>query len=49
MATEPVPPVPAPVPQLPERPCRPPQPVHGVDWFRRMPTGGGTVYVRPTD
>jgi hypothetical protein len=46
MATDPVQSVPA--PQLPERPDLP-QPVQGVDWFRRMPTGGGTVYVRPVD
>ncbi|WP_439663672.1 hypothetical protein ACSHWB_20845 [Lentzea sp. HUAS TT2] len=46
MATDPVQPVPA--PQLPERPGLP-QPVKSVDWFRRMPTGGGTVYVRSVD
>lgn len=44
MATEPVPPVPA-APQLPE----PARPVLPVDWFVRMPTGGGTVYTRPVD
>jgi hypothetical protein len=38
MAAEPVPPVPVPQPS---------QPVLPVDWFLRMPTGGGTVYVRP--
>ncbi|WP_278185805.1 hypothetical protein [Lentzea alba] len=43
MAADPVQPVPAP------QPPEPPQPVVPVDWFRRMPTGGGTVYLRPTD
>lgn len=41
MATEPVPPV----PQLPE----PANPVLPVDWFLRMPNGGGTVYSRTAD
>ncbi|WP_177221547.1 hypothetical protein [Lentzea xinjiangensis] len=42
---EPAPPepVPFPVPDVPG------QPVTEVDWFRRVPTGGGTVYARPTD
>jgi hypothetical protein len=40
MAAEPVPPVRS--PQHPE----PSQPVLPIDWFVRMPTGGGTVYVR---
>lgn len=43
MDADPVQPVPA--PQLPE----PPQPVLPVDFFRRMPNGGATVYVRPLD
>lgn len=30
-----------------ERSCWPAQPVSSVDWFRRMPNGGGTVYRRP--
>lgn len=25
------------------------QPVTPVDWFRRSPNGGGTVYVRPVE
>lgn len=25
------------------------QPVTPVDWFRRMPNGGGTVYLRPAE
>ncbi|GAB2858454.1 hypothetical protein JOD27_004682 [Lentzea nigeriaca] len=25
------------------------QPVNSVDWFRRMPTGGGTVFLRPAE
>ncbi|SDP23453.1 hypothetical protein SAMN05421507_106119 [Lentzea jiangxiensis] len=25
------------------------QPVSSVDWFRRMPTGGGTVFLRPAE
>ncbi|WP_330270638.1 hypothetical protein OG205_25775 [Lentzea sp. NBC_00516] len=49
MATDPLKPVPVPVPQDPERSCWPLKPVRGVDWFLRMPTGGGTVYVRPAD
>jgi hypothetical protein len=49
MATDPLKPVPTPVPQVPERSCWPLKPVRGVDWFLRMPTGGGTVYVRPAD
>lgn len=43
MTADPVQPVPA--PQLPG----PPRPVLPVDFFRRMPTGGGTVYVRHAD
>jgi hypothetical protein len=43
MAADPAQPVPA--PHLPE----PPQPVLPVDFFRRMPTGGGTVYLRSAD
>ncbi|WP_143116395.1 hypothetical protein [Lentzea xinjiangensis] len=27
----------------------PGQPVSSVDWFRRMPTGGGTVFLRPAE
>ncbi|MDX8145936.1 hypothetical protein SK854_27765 [Lentzea sp. BCCO 10_0061] len=52
MATDPLKPVPAPVPQDPERSCwplKPVKPVRGVDWFLRMPNGGGTVYARPID
>ncbi|MGZ3148165.1 hypothetical protein ACVDFE_40550 [Lentzea chajnantorensis] len=50
MASEPVPSVPAPMVPAPAEPDRfgQPQPkVSGVDWFRRMPNGGGTVYRRP--
>lgn len=25
------------------------QPVTPVDWFRRMPNGGGTVFLRPAE
>lgn len=25
------------------------QPVNPVDWFRRMPNGGGTVFLRPVE
>jgi hypothetical protein len=25
------------------------QPVNSVDWFRRMPNGGGTVFLRPAE
>ncbi|MFD9698506.1 hypothetical protein [Lentzea sp. NPDC059081] len=25
------------------------QPVTSVDWFRRMPNGGGTVFLRPAE
>ncbi|GLY48818.1 hypothetical protein [Lentzea sp. NBRC 102530] len=25
------------------------QPVTPVQWFRRMPTGGGTVFLRPAE
>lgn len=51
MATDPLKPVPTPVPQVPERSCWPlkPKPVRGVDWFLRMPNGGGTVYLRSAD
>ncbi|MEU3646327.1 hypothetical protein AB0E59_23310 [Lentzea sp. NPDC034063] len=49
MATDPLKPVPVPVPHEPKDTCWPQNPVRGVDWFRRMPTGGGTVYVRPAD
>jgi hypothetical protein len=39
-----------PVPHLPTTGVGPVigQPVTHVDWFRRMPNGGGTVYLRPT-
>jgi hypothetical protein len=49
MATEPLKPIPVPVPKNPPGSCRPVEPVRGVDWFRRMPTGGGTVFLRPAD
>jgi hypothetical protein len=52
MATDPLKPVPVPIPKDSGKSCwpvRPAKPVQGVDWFRRMPTGGGTVYVRPAD
>ncbi|MCX2951008.1 hypothetical protein [Lentzea sp. NEAU-D7] len=46
MNSHPEQPVPDPPPPLPPVPS---QPVTGVDWFRRMPNGGATVYTRPTD
>ncbi|MDX3662644.1 hypothetical protein PV646_35545 [Streptomyces sp. ID05-26A] len=55
MATDPLKPVPVPVPKDTGRSCWPLEPAksgkpaRGVDWFVRMPTGGGTVYVRPAD
>ncbi|MEV6238026.1 hypothetical protein [Lentzea sp. NPDC051838] len=36
-----------PVPHLPTGVGPVGQPVNSVDWFRRMPTGGGTVFLRP--
>ncbi|WP_157529172.1 hypothetical protein [Nocardia sp. NRRL S-836] len=45
MASVPVPNTPVPV--EPDRTCRPESSVRGVDWFLRMPNGGGTVYRRP--
>ncbi len=55
MAFEPVPIAPEPVEPdragwptpATDRSCWPEPPVRGVDWFLRMPNGGGTVYRRP--
>ncbi|USX48865.1 hypothetical protein [Lentzea sp. HUAS12] len=55
MATDPLKPVPTPVPKDDPSSCWPlkspakDKPVRGVDWFLRMPNGGGTVYQRPAD
>jgi hypothetical protein len=50
MSSHQAPAMPEPVPpSVPPGPQVPGQPVTEVDWFRRMPNGGGTVYARPAD
>ncbi len=36
-------------PQQPPTPTPPGTPIQPVDWFRRMPTGGATSYVKALD